>query len=429
MTQERSSTGWRQHLNALRRGDVTCEMLTAITLFSCLFLQRFAVPTGGGPKISLATPVVLGATLLALLSGHLVVERRRFALYLGLVAVALFSTAVAMNLQLAIAPRISNTSLLYWLAITGFAVFRFRRPMAERAFFGLVSDFLLVVAVAGILQFLLQFVGLRLFTFTGLVPDSFLIEEQYAVVIPMDAGFRSNGFFTVEPSVFSQFMALAIAIEVQQHRRIRRIGVLFAGLLMSASGTGYLILAAFVAVLAVGAGRRGFIGAVVIGIAGVLAFIALSFALPSVAGMMTSRMDEFGMQGTSGNERFVTPFMALDAVWKFAPWTPLTGIGPGAAEQIAVPFFYRMNAPVKILLEYGFGGLFFYLAVLIAGRRTASQLILLLPCLVLLLLTGGYQQFSPVLFLIVLICDVAYLEPSRAAPGRRVQAGTQLLHA
>ena len=425
----RTLAACRRHAAALARGHVTWEAFCAITLASCLFLQRLALPAAG-LKISVATPVVLALAAWALLEGTLVVEWRRLQMFLGLVAVALFSTAVHINVPIGIAPRISTTSLLYWLAVTAFATLRFRRPVDQDAFFAIASWFLQVMAIAGIAQFLLQFVGLGLFTFRDIIPDQFLIEEQYNVVIPMDSGMlKSNGFFEVEPSVFSQMMALGIMFEVLQGRRLLRLAVLFAGLLLSFSGTGWMVFGTFVAVLAVGAGRRGLFGAVMLVIIGTLAFTALSYALPDAAAMMTSRVNEFALPGSSGHLRFVTPFQAIEAVWQFAPWTAVTGVGPGAAELLAVPFLYSLESPVKILLEYGWGGLFFYMALLITGQRTRAQLILLLPCLVLLMVTGGYHQFSPILFPIVLVCDVAFLRDQPVKQDRLAPALRALQHA
>ena len=398
----------------LAHGYLSAEGMTWITLVSCLMLQRMAVPAGGDLKVSLATPIVLAAAGWALLSGSLVFERGRTALFFGLLATGFIATAVQKEVPLAIAPRTSTTSLIYWLAITGLAALRFRRPMPERQFFKIVALCLQIVAVAGIVQFFAQFAHLSVFSFAGIVPDRFLIEEQYAVVIPMDYGFKSNGFFLIEPSVFSQIMALAIIIEAQFFRRPVWLAVFFVGLLVSVSGTGWLVLGTYIVVLAVGAGRRGLLGAILMVAGCAIAFTGLSLVAPGVADSMSGRLTEFTLPGTSGNERFVTPFMALNAVWSEASWTAVTGVGPGAAEQLSVPFFYRMNTPVKILIEYGVFGLFFYLAVLIRAARTRRQAILLVPCLVLLMFTGGYHQFSPILFLFILVCDTAFLQHDAA---------------
>lgn len=391
------------------RGRLGVNAFTWGTLFCCLVLQRFAIPASG-LKISLATPLVLCLAAWGVASGTLVIERRRMALYCGLCAVALFSVATKIQLPLAIAPRMSLTSLTYWLAITAFAVLRFRHSVSEAAFFRIVSLALAVIAVAGLVQFVVQFAGLSSFAFTGIVPDDLLIEEQYAVAIPIDRGlFRSNGFFLVEPSVFSQFMAVGVIVEALYFRRTAFLALFFVALLSSVSGTGWMVLGSYIAVLAISAGRRGLLGAILLAAGCALAFTALSVVLPEVADMMSGRIYEFTLPGTSGHERFVTPFLALQDLLDAAPWASVTGVGPGGSEQLIIPYIYHLNTPIKVLMEYGVFGLMFYIALLTWGTRTKRQATLLAPLMVLLLLTGGYHQFSPILFAVLLIGTVAFV--------------------
>lgn len=401
------------------RSRLTVTSFSYAVLLICICLQRFAIPVLGGLKLNLATPLVLGLAVWGLANRMLALDRRRTAFFFGICAMAAISLAAQVSVPVAIAPRVSMPSFAYWLLITGFAVLRFREPMDEEAFFRIASFCLTALAIAGIVEFVLQFVGLRLFQFSGLVPDKFLIEDLYAVVIPFgdSAMLRSNGFFLVEPSVFSQFMAIGIVVETlytRHSRHLLRLGLCFAGLLVSLSGTGWMVLGSFVIVLAFTSGSRGLLSAAILIIGIALALGIGLLVVPDVTNGILDRTSEFTLPGTSGNERFVTPFMALNAVLDAAPWTFFTGIGPGASEQILVPFFYRLNTPVKILLEYGIGGLFFYLALLISGSRPRRQWLLLTPLLTLLLIAGGYHQFSPALFFVLLLGTVATLRPSPA---------------
>ena len=399
------------------RGQLSVGAFTWGTLFSCLILQRFALPAGGDLKISVATPLVLGLALWALASGTLIIDRGRMALYFGLCAVALFSVGAKINLPLGIAPRMSTTSLAYWLAITAFAVLRFRHSVSETSFFRIVSLSLAIIAAAGLIQFVVQFAGLSLFSFGSIIPGNLLIEDQYAVAIPMDFGlYKSNGFFLIEPSVFSQFMAVGIIVEALYFRRLTYLSLFFAALLVSVSGTGWMVLGSYIVVLAFSSGLRGLFAAILLAGGSALAFTILSLVLPNVADMMSSRVTEFTLPGTSGHERFVTPFMALQSVLDAAPWTIVTGVGPGGSEQLTVPFFYRLNTPIKVLMEYGAFGLMFYLGLLMLGTRTKRQTMLLVPLMVLLLLTGGYHQFSPILFAVLLIGTVSFVHRSQSSP-------------
>ena len=116
------------------------------------------------------------------------------------------------------------------------------------------------VAAAGVLQFAAQFVGLGLFSFEGIVPSSILFEKGYNLRIPITGSgplLKSNGFFLVEPSIFSQFMAVALAIEVVSVKRVPLLCLFAAGFMLSFSGTGWLVLAGFVAAATAGMGARG----------------------------------------------------------------------------------------------------------------------------------------------------------------------------
>ena len=101
-------------------------------------------------------------------------------------------------------------SLAQFLLLTSFCVLSFARDMDERVFFRGGANILALIAAAGILQFLLQFAGLGLFSFTHLLPDRMLFESGYNLAIPVGIGdiMKSNGFFLLEPSIFSQSMAM-----------------------------------------------------------------------------------------------------------------------------------------------------------------------------------------------------------------------------
>jgi hypothetical protein len=400
----------REHTDS---GWLTAERFVGITFAICLFLQRFALPYGS-LEVSVSTPLVLLLSGWGLMVGVITIDRRRIAYFLGLVACGMIATAVHATDPLAIAPRTSLNSLVYLLAMTGFAVLRLRTPMEERRFFTLLTTMLELIAVAGIAQFIAQLVGLSLFSFSGFVPANLLIERQYDVVatIPGSNLLRSNGFFLVEPSVFSQFMAVGIIVEWLLFRRPARLLLYMVGLLVSVSGTGWLILFVFVVELAFVTGALGVLRALVLAGTCVLVLALTNLVMPDIIGVLTERSGELSVQGSSGYDRFVTPFMVLAQVLSIAPWSIITGIGPGASQQLLVPYFYVLNTPAKIMLEYGAPGLLFYLLLLLHAVRTPAQWLLIPPLFVLLMFTGGYQEFSPILFPVLLISTVALLRPS-----------------
>ena len=102
-------------------------------------------------------------------------------------------------------------------------------------------------------------------------------------------------------------------------------------------------------------------------------------------------------------------FITLREVLHQVPWAFFTGLGPGAATKLLLAFKYWLNTPVKVLLEYGIFGLIFYASLLLVATRKRRQTALVLPLFALLMFTGGYQEFSPILFPVLLITSVAFL--------------------
>ena len=380
---------------------------TVALLAVSLLLQRLALPLGGG-GISLTLPLGLGLIGFGVMRGTLTLHRGRLLAFLALVALVLLGFAW----RAAGAAGPSLPSMLQFLLLSAAAVVSFAQPIGQRRFFRTVNQCLLLIAAAGLLQFAAQFIGLRLFSFAGLLPDWLLFEQGYNLQIPAGIGdlLKSNGFFLVEPSVFSQMMALGLMIEGLTTRRLRNLAMFAAGLLVSFSGTGWLVLAAFVVAVPFRLGVRGLglaVALVVVaaGAAGLLILLA-----PDIAAAFAGRLDEVLRPGTSGHLRFVTPFWMLSDVIAADPAAALVGIGGGLAERQTLAYEYDVNTPVKIAVEYGLPALFAYLLLFTWAARTKVQSALLVPVLVLFLFTGGYQQFPPIVFVVLLLTVMARLK-------------------
>jgi hypothetical protein len=315
------------------------------------------------------------------------------------------------------------------MAMSGFATLTFTRPVGERAFFRVLAFWLGVIAVAGLAQFALQFAGLKLFSFRGIVPAELLFEDGYNTTIPAGVGslLKSNGFFLLEPSIFSQFMALAIVIEQLTARRPLMLGLFLAGLMASMSGTGWIVLAAFLLSAVFSMGARGAALAAATAALAAVVLAAVWFAAPDVIASVGERMGEIARPSTSGHLRFITPFWALDDVLARDPASALAGLGGGVSEKLTLPYEYDVNTPVKIGLEYGFPALLAYLGLLSLGAKSPVQRALLGPGLAMLLFTGAYQQFPPVLFFVLLAISVARLEPEPAPVVRAARAAEAAL--
>jgi hypothetical protein len=83
---------------------------------------------------------------------------------------------------------------------------------------------------------------------------------------------------------------------------------------------------------------------------------------------------------------------------------------------MSVPYLYNVNTPVKVFLEYGLPLLVMYLGLFFRGQRGAVQGALFVPLMLQFLFTGGYQQFPPVLFVVLLFVAIARTFPAGTLP-------------
>ena len=389
---------------------------STIILGLCLILQRFGLPFGG-KSFSIVGPLGMAVAGFFLLRGTLAFNSFRLWCFTALATLSVFGLVwhAVVPGRLAEAPNLR--SLSQFLLLTSFATFTFLRAMSERAFFRLVNLWFAFIAIAGIVQFFLQLVGLGLFAFTGVLPDAILFESSYNLQIPIGVGalLKSNGFFLIEPSTFSQVMALGLIVEILAFRRPVYLGLFVLAILLSFSGTGWIVVGAFVAAAAIGMGWRGI--AIAVGTVALLGSILAGASLlaPDLAGAVQQRMDEISRPGTSGHLRFITPFWIFSDTLTEHPSAAFIGIGPGVSERLTPPYEYDVNTPVKISLEFGIPAFCLYFLLFVAGRKSPIQRRILVPAATMFFIAGAYQQFPPVLFMILLLIAVARLQADDAA--------------
>ena len=155
-----------------------------VMLVSCLVLQRVGLPAGADAVVSIAAPVGGMLAIWYIWTGVLSFDRKRVGIMLGLVGVALISVNLHRNVPIAMVTRNSAFSLFFWLCLTAFGTLRFTKPMDERVFFAILIRCLAFIAISGIAQFFAQFVGIKVFSFGGLLPAHFPMERFYNVEIP-----------------------------------------------------------------------------------------------------------------------------------------------------------------------------------------------------------------------------------------------------
>lgn len=369
--------------------------VSAVVVVVIVALQRLVVP---GTGVSLVVPVTFVALVLLGLKGQLVVDARRGILYLVAVAAC---TAATLCSGTVFGATTSLTSLGLLLAV--WLPLCFRLVDGLRAQFPrcleLFGKLMLVAAVVCVLQLVVQVAGLRWGDPLTVLPAGWTAAD-FNLTYPIYYGssiLKSNGFLFLEPSFASQFLAMAILVQILLGRQRWRIPVLAAGLLTTVSGTGIVLLAVGLAVLVV---RRGGAWAARAVLAVVVAVVAV--AVSPLAGLFAERALETAEAGSSGNTRFVTPFVTVGHAVLADDSILLVGRGAGSVTRDAVfnPPGVAVNytAVPKLVAEYGIvaAGCFLAFLATVLLWRVPSPTLGIAALVMVLLLSGALLQATVV---------------------------------
>ncbi|GAB2174736.1 hypothetical protein [Dongia sp. agr-C8] len=348
-----------------------------LALASTLMLGRFQLNIGSY-FLSVGLIAQYLVVLVLLLLGLARIDPMRMFLFIGCAGVALVSWVV--NAEIA-----SSSSVL--LIVAAYLVFVFVARSTDRTQYiarwtlGVFLNLMLFCAIAGIAQFFLQFVVKWpwLFNFTDYIPEMFRGGVGYNTVIRVSGHFtKSNGFFFVEPSRFSQVLALALLCELALHPKWRwiRLATLGLAILLSYSGTGLLTLGVG---LLFPLGPRTVMRLIIMLLGGAFVFFVFGDALN--LSVTAGRVGEFTSVGSSGFARFVAPFLFVRDYIDSTPWSLLIGHGPGSIFKVIASsdVGYEVAGPTwaKLATEYGvlgfaaFTGLILYTMV---GSRVPTEL-------------------------------------------------------
>jgi hypothetical protein len=372
--------------------------LLATPLISATFLSKFAIPPFGAQGIGISLFVLLALVIAGMVGGAMRVEPRRLALYFMLVG----SLGLIQILQ---PEAFSPLSLLLLVGVhLPYAV---TVPHSDdgnriiRFFIGIATIFaLLGIAQAG-LQF---FVNPRyLFPIENFTPDTFIVQHfnHQAALEYGSHEYRANGVFMVEPSVFSQLLAVAIIAELYTRARMTRLALFGLAIIASYSGTGIIVLAICLPLCLVAQRRWGLL---LTGVAALVAIVVLHEYVYPIR--LLSRVAEFGSTHSSGYSRFVGGFYLFDQFLWHDPWRTLFGYGAGAFTNYASRAHYGADemALFKIVLEFGLVGAVAYFGFLFCCLfYSPAPRILTLAVGLTYLLNGIYTPFAHGLALSLLL--------------------------
>jgi hypothetical protein len=372
--------------------------LLATPLIGATFLSKFAIPPFGKQGIGISLFVLLAAVIAGTVGGGMRIEPRRLTLYFMLVG-------LLGLIQLLQPEAFSPLSLLLLVAVhLPYVVTVPHGDDGDRIvklFLGIAT----VLALLGIAQYGLQFFvdPSLLFPIENFVPDTFIV-QHFNHQAAMEYGsheFRANGVFMLEPSFFSQLLAVAIVAELCTRGRVTRLAIFGLALIASYSGTGIAVLAICLPLCLVAQRRWGLL------LTGMVALVAIVLVHEYVHAIrILSRVSEFSNTHSSGYSRFVGGFYLFEQFLWHEPWRALFGYGAGAFTNYASRSGNGGDemALFKIVLEFGLVGAVAYFGFLFCCLfYSSAPRVLILAVAITYFLNGIYTPFAHGLALSLLL--------------------------
>jgi hypothetical protein len=406
-----SGTPWHE------RASLLFKVIMFVTV-----LQRFAVPGTKG-IVGVGFVLSFGVAALGVTTGTLRISPARFAFYTFSMAGLLFTLLIKTE------PYSPSSFLMLAVMYMPFTAVMPVAPNEYRWGLDIFQRVMSVLAWCGLAQMAFQFVlgpG-AMFPLDLILPKSFFI-SGFHLEIPIigTTGYlKSNGLVFLEPSHFSQFLALSIIVELLYFKRFERLILLAAAYLTSFSGTG-LVLMAIVMLPLILRNRLYWILAVL----AILVIIAPILHDVPPFSLFFDRLSEFSNPMSSGSMRFFGPYWFTGDVLFTHPDKLIFGYGPGTVADVMkqVDYDVQDSSWVKLIVEYGLIGtaafLPFYIYVLFA--RSGDRL-LSFACLVQFLMLGGFLNSFYIQFLHLCLVGWPVVTSIHTRPRMDAGAGRRML--
>lgn len=401
------------------RSDRVALWMLILPILGATFFSKFSLPGVKAEGIGMGFPLIYLALIAGVcLAGIVRVEPVRLIFYCLMASVIGCITVLqGENISLPSLAFLMLLHLPYVFYIAG----------AERIMKMLSTAFLniaLFIALCGIGQYVLQFFVAPAYVFPleNFLPPELRV-SGFNMQAPIAYGssiYRANGVFMQEPSFFSQFLAIAVLVEMLGPARLWRVALCSAAIMASHSGTGLIVLAVCLPVLVIA--RRRWNLVVVMAITLLLLFLAAPYLHLE---HLVARIGEFGSERSSAYERFVGGFRIFEASVAADPAKLLFGYGAGSYRDLV----HGLNHPAaemalfKIVIEYGvIGTLLYFGFVMFCIFGADGPFVLRLALVITLFLNGAYNTFVHSLAMALLVWPSSSLgrnEKVRVAPSRQ----------
>ena len=399
------------------RAPLVCVQLLVVTL---VLFQRFVVP---GPAISIAVPIVLVVLVVLGVRGHIVADLTRTGLYIAamiacMLAALLSSTWFGLEMSL-------NSLALLAVVYLPFCC-RLGPELGARLpeVLELFQRLMLAAATVCIAQWGAQLAGWEFRDLLDVVPPQWLASTiEFNLSYPLYYGSsinKSNGVVFLEPSFASQFLALAIIVQLLLGRARWRLVLFGVALLTTLSGTGMLLLSVGLAVLAM---RRG--GQWTVKASMAVAVVVVVVSATPAGSLIAERFSEGSQPGSSGHARFVAPYENVLTAVSSDVRALFLGRGAGSVTR-DVQFFNPLGIPAnyaavpKLVGEYGLPAALLFLAFVLTVFlwRVPSITLALMSCMLYFVLSSSLLQ-APIIYVCWLLTGLW----ATAAPGDTARRG------
>jgi hypothetical protein len=322
----------------------------AILLIGITLFQKIGYVPNPRNAVPVILPLIYALFGFGILFVRPVIRPIRVALYLMVVATSAASAMIAER-------DVSLSSMLLYFAlylpmIMGFPASRATWLRCMTLFCNVMLGFAGIVWLQHVIQFTAGWQAWP--NLDLLLPKTYLI-PNFVYIQPIRWGLdymKPSGIFFLEVSTLSQFIALALIMELVLFRRMVRAGLLAVTLFATFAGTGLLLTAVALPFVLKRVGPR----TTLILLASGLVIAVAAFQLQWFD-LVSHRVDEFGREGTSGNHRFIEPVLRILTQMR-DPAAVYMGIGPGQIEFGPDIFWWPIT---KTVVEYGLiQGLLFY---------------------------------------------------------------------
>lgn len=330
----------------------------SIHLVLVVITQKMALPVGGGIQIAFAMALQYVVFAIFMLMGVLRVHVTRTLLLLAFIAFATATHALYPG-----SDGFSPGSI--FLLILILAMYSFVVPMDEENYDRILKTFQIVAACASVMVFVnwgTQIVGMGIFSIEDFIPLSFrYINYVYMNKLRWDLHWiKPNGFFFLEVSHLSQFIGMALIIELAKFRRLKFMALYAVALLSSFGGTGTLLVLSSAPFLIARLPRKYIVAAAL-----AVPFMLVVAAQIGVLDNFTGRVEEFGQEKSSGYNRFVLPAVTAAEALGRDGLGGLLGSGAGsipAGDPTKGGFNgFAWSPYAKVIYEYGLIGFLIWL--------------------------------------------------------------------